>query len=224
MPNDDSVTEVKCEYYVPMGKPGAFIIKVPIVLSNLKISIPIKKKIDLNKNCRGIKTNHNKVYLKNSKLNSNGKLLVNGYIHKSLKYSIYNLDKITEQSMNVDIPVAANVTINFDQIPICKTPNSEACFYEKSTPIHCSLDCIEILKDSVCNSSSHYYIEMIISLKLTLTQVQNVFIPEPEGNFMLLSDNSKVLSLDNINEDNSYCVVGYDPKKGLIANKIVQSD
>lgn len=214
----NSLNEVKCEYYVPMGKPGVVVIKVPVVLSILKISIPINNKFRLDTYCSRMEIVSNKISINKPKINKDNKLLIKGNVHKYIKYFNDNLNN----NLEIDIPINSEIIINFNQIPIYNQESSKGIFCEKSHTINCNINSIELITDCISELESIYCNEIVIDMTITLTQIQDVFIPEPEGKFILNSTNIKVA------EDYEYCyesnsrnyLVGYDNNKGLIANKL----
>ena len=109
-----NLNELKCEYYIPMGKPGSIVIKAPVVLSTLKISIPINKRINLNSKSSRIEIISNKISIKKPKFNKDNRLVINGYIHKYIKYFNNNSNKNIGRNLEVKIPINSEILINFD--------------------------------------------------------------------------------------------------------------
>lgn len=209
-------SEAFCDNYTPMGKAGALVIQVPVVLSSLKISIPLYRKININQNCRNLKTCYNKVFLSKLQLNSKNQLFLNGYIRKSLNYYA---DFNNNPRINIKIPFNKKVTIKFDQIPTHTYEYNNSYFQKSAEPINYSIQSIKILNDSILKIKMNYISTMVLSIKLYLTQVQNVFIQEPEGDVMLLSANSTPHILNNFKNKDFYYTVGYNSHIGLFANK-----
>ncbi|MBE6072298.1 MAG: hypothetical protein E7208_10100 [Clostridium butyricum] len=221
MSNINNKNKVKCEYYVPMGKPGAIAIEAPVILSILEIYIPLSERINLDKTYLNVETISNKIFFRKPTLNRENKLSINGYINKCIKYFNNNLDKKSEQYMDINIPINSEILINFYHMPIYNNSKSKVNFYQKSKPIKCSFNCVEIIDDKISDIKFNRVIEMSLRLNLTLTQVQNVFIPEPDGNFILSSNNVKSCRCNKNSDNNKLnCVVGYDDNKGLIASYI----
>ena len=78
--------DISCEYYVPLGKAGSLVIQAPVVLSKLKITLPLSTKINLSKTSLHVKTKQNKVFIKKPRLSSENKLILTGHIEKLLFY------------------------------------------------------------------------------------------------------------------------------------------
>lgn len=223
MENQNNSNKVNCEYYVSMGKPGSLIIKAPVVLSNLKISIPITTELNFKESYINISENTNKISLSTLEITGNNELIIRGSISKVLKYSINKLNLNSSKSFNLDIPIAEKVNINFDQIPINNNIDFKLYYQKNSQPIYCDLDYIQVLQDIITKKDNTYINEIIISLHLSLTQVQNVFIPEPDGNVLILNENSNGFILSNVDTDEPSYMIGFNPKKGLIAKSIKSS-
>lgn len=221
MENQNNSNKINCEYYVSMGKPGSLIIKAPVVLSNLKISIPITTELNFEENYINISENTNKISLSTLEITGNSELIIKGSIYKSLKYSLNKFNPNSIKSFNLDIPINERVTIDFEQIPINNNIDFKLYYQKNSQPIYCDLDYIQVLQDIVTKKNTTYINEIIISLHLSLTQVQNVFIPEPEGNVLILNKNSNGFILDKFDTNKSNYLIGVNPQKGLIAKSII---
>ncbi|MGG7079489.1 hypothetical protein [Clostridium sardiniense] len=220
MENQNNSNKINCEYYVSMGKPGSLIIKAPVVLSNLKISIPITTELNFNESYINISENTNKISLSTLEITGNNELIIRGSISKVLKYSINKLNLNSSKSFNLDIPIAEKININFDQIPINNNIDFKLYYQKNSQPIYCDLDYIQVLQDIITKKDNNYMNEIIISLHLSLTQVQNVFIPEPDGNVLILNENSNGFILGKVDTNEPSYMIGFNPKKGLIAKSI----
>lgn len=220
MENQNNSNKVNCEYYVSMGKPGSLIIKAPVVLSNLKISIPITTELNFKESYINISENTNKISLSTLEITGNNELIIRGSISKVLKYSINKINLNSSKSFNLDIPIAEKININFDQIPINNNIDFKLYYQKNSQPIYCDLDYIQVLQDIITKKDNNYINEIIVSLHLSLTQVQNVFIPEPDGNVLILNENSNGFILGNVDTDEPSYMIGFNPKKGLIAKSI----
>lgn len=220
MENQNNSSKVNCEYYVSMGRPGSLIIKAPVVLSNLKVSIPITTELNFEESYINISENTNKISLSTLEITGNNELIIRGSISKVLKYSINKVNLNSSKSFNLDIPIAEKININFDQIPINNNIDFKLYYQKNSQPIYCDLDYIQVLQDIITKKDNNYINEIIISLHLSLTQVQNVFIPEPDGNVLILNENSNGFILGKFDTDNPSYMIGFNPQKGLIAKSI----
>lgn len=221
MENQNNSNKTNCEYYVSMGKPGSLIIKAPVVLSNLKISIPITTELNFEESYINISENTNKISLSTIEITGNNELIIKGSIYKTLKYSINKITPNSIKSFNLDIPIEEKIAIDFDQIPINNNIDFKLYYQKNSQPIYCDLDYIQVLQDIVTKKNNSYINEIIISLHLSLTQVQNVFIPEPEGNVLILNENSNGFILNKVDTNKTSYMIGFNPEKGLIAKSII---
>lgn len=223
MNEKDTVSNnISCEYYVPLGKAGSLVIQAPVVLSRLKITIPLLTKINLSKFCLNLKTKQNKVFIKKPRLSSENKLILTGHIEKLLFYTSSDSDNTenikNNKTFNLYIPIENYISINFDQIPV-RSEKSTQYYYEKGDePISYNMESIQIINDNIEYTDSGYVSELTLCLQFSLTQLQYVFIPEPEGDVILLQPHSNK-PLQNPNNDNFYYSIGYDHSIGLIANK-----
>lgn len=211
--NKCDIKNPKCEFYIPMGRVGSLVIQAPVVLSRLKISIPITSNIDLTDSYKNIGTFSNKVFISKPKLKHKNILYLNGYIEKKIDY-MGNCIQTT------NIPLCADVPIDFSLLPSYKSSDKDCeNYYYKKSPSHISfsVDSIEIEDDSYKLIDCSYVNNMVVSVKFTLTQMQYVFIPEPEGDVILTK--SEPLQSSSSNDD-FYYTVGYNNCTGLVANKI----
>ncbi len=214
MPEINKLNEAKCQYCIPMGKPGAVIIKAPVVLSIINVSIPINKKFRIDNFCSKMEIVSNKISIKTLEINKDNKLFINGNMHKSIRCF---RDKINSK-LEMDIPINSEILINFDQMPIYNKKKSKEIFYEESNKINCKINFVELIKDRILKLDSIYCNEVILCITITLTQIQDIFIPEPEGDFILTSTNLK--ETESYKNCNFNYLVGYDNDKGLVANKL----
>ena len=173
-------SDTKYEFYVPMGRVGSLVIQAPVVLSRLKASIPITSNIDISNSYNDINTLSNKVFLSKPTISNNSILSIEGYVEKEIQYS-------KTCDLNTKIPFNTRIPFKFSVLPEIKNSNnSNSNFYTRSpAQISFSIDSIDIDSDSYNIVNCFYENSMVISIKLTLTQNQYVFIPEPEGNVLL---------------------------------------
>ncbi|WP_419747758.1 hypothetical protein ACNULB_08845 [Clostridium perfringens] len=219
MENQDNLNKINCEYYAPMGKPGSLVIKAPVILSKLKISIPIYTKINLKENYINVIDKNNKILLDTLKIRGENELVIKGNISKTLKYfsNKYSINSL--KTFNMNIPIKEKVNINFNQAPINSNINLKLYYQKSSQPIYCELECIKIAKDIITKINNTYVNKFGIYLYLSLIQVQDVFISEPEGNAFILRENSKYFVLDESDFEKENYLIGFNPQKGLIAKK-----
>lgn len=207
----NNCNNTQAEFYIPMGRVGSLVIQAPVVLSIVKVSIPISSNIDISNSYDDVNTLSNKVFLSKPTLN-NSTLSIEGYVEKKIEY-------MKNCNLNTNIHFDAAVPINFSILPETKnSTNTSNNYYRKPYPkISFSIDSIDIESDLYQIVNCTYENSMVISIKLTLAQNQYVFIPEPEGDVLLQNSNA-VQSNDS--QDDFYYTVGYDRSSGLIANKI----
>lgn len=109
---------ISCEYYVPLGKAGSLVIQAPVVLSRIKITIPLSSKINLSKSCMKLKTKQNKVFIKKPRLSDENKLILTGHIEKFIFYTDTDSNDIlninNSKLFNLYIPIEEYITMNFD--------------------------------------------------------------------------------------------------------------
>lgn len=213
---------ISCEYYVPLGKAGSLVIQAPVVLSRLKIDIPLSTKINLPKSCVNLKTKQNKVFIKKPRLSPENKLILTGHIEKSLLYASSDLDNTinmeNNKTFNLYIPIEEHISINFDQIPVRNEKQTQYYYEKGDEPINYNMESIQLINDDIEFTDLGYVSELKLSLQFSLTQLQYVFIPEPEGDVILLQPHSNK-PLQNPNNDNFYYSIGFDHSTGLVANK-----
>ena len=215
-------SNISCEYYVPLGKAGSLVIQAPVVLSRLKIQIPLSTKINLSKSCLNLKTKQNKVFIKKPRLSSENKLILTGHIEKFITFTSVDSDNTADikrnKTFNLYIPIEEHISINFDQIPVITEKNTQYYYERGDEPISYNMESIQLIYDNIEYTDSGYISELTLCLQFSLTQLQYVFIPEPEGDVILLPPHSNK-PLQNPNDDNFYYSIGYDHSAGLIANK-----
>ena len=213
---------ISCEYYVPLGKAGSLVIQAPVVLSRLKIDIPLSTKINLPKSCVNLKTKQNKVFIKKPRLSPENKLILTGHIEKSLLYASSDLDNTinmeNNKTFNLYIPIEEHISINFDQIPVRNEKQTQYYYEKGDEPINYNMESIQLINEDIEFTDLGYVSELKLSLQFSLTQLQYVFIPEPEGDVILLQPHSNK-PLQNPNNDNFYYSIGFDHSTGLVANK-----
>ena len=220
MNNCDSSNKISCEYYVSMGKPGSLIIKAPVILSNIKLSIPITTKLSLGKEYIDITDNTNKISLTTLKVVGNNELIIKGSISKTLKYSFNRASINSNATFNIEIPINGKTYIDFDQIPINNNIDFKLYYQKNSQPIYCELDHVKIIQDIITKKNNSYTNDLNICFHISLIQVQNVFIPEPDGNVFVLQENSDNFILSKPDFKDEKYIIGFNPNKGLIAKKI----
>lgn len=215
---------ISCEYYVPLGKAGSLVIQAPVVLSRLKITLPLSTKINLSKTALNVKTKQNKVFIKKPRLSSENKLILTGHIEKLLFYTHNKAENTSDlkdtKTFNLYIPIDEQITVNFDQLPVHFEKNTEYYYEQGSEPINYNMESIQIINDEIEYTDSGYINELTLCLQFSLTQLQYVFIPEPEGDVILLQPHSNK-PVQNPSNDNFYYSIGYEHSTGLIANKTI---
>lgn len=211
--------DINYDYHVPLGKPGALIAKIPIILTHLEFSFPLyfklkpKNYINLDDNS----SDSNNVILNNVSISKNNKLLINGLFIKKIKYCSVSYDKAVDKCAILKIPINKILNIKFLKKPNLYTDKTNIFNKHNYSPIKYSIDHIKISDNCFCFKNNNSISKLTLSIKLYLYQMQNVFIPEPEGDFILLNKDSPYFKCSNPTCSDLY-VVGYNKDKGLIAD------
>ena len=204
-----------CEYFVTLGKPGSLVIKAPVVLGTITIKISKATNIPFDPSYIDVLENINKLSLNPLDLDGDSTLLISGLINKTLKYTtITNSIK----SLTLNIPINECLEIKLNHSPILDTIDFKFYYHKKPNPISCELNYIKIEKDIIKKEKNGFFNEFSILLNVSLTQIQDVFIPEPEGEFIVLDKDSNKFKINS--PSSSEYIVGYNPEKGLIAENL----
>lgn len=203
-----------CDYFVTMGKPGSLVIKAPVVIGNITVTLSKTTNIPFDSSYIDIIENINKLSLKPLDLSGNSDLLISGLISKTLQYTVNNHMNSTK-TLTLNIPLSECLQIKFNQAPILDTIDFKYYYHKKPDSISCELNYIKIEKDIIKRDNSGFINELVILINISLTQIQDVFIPEPEGEFIVLDKNSNSFKINP--QPKTEYVVGYNPDKGLIA-------
>ena len=204
-----------CEYFVTLGKPGSLVIKAPVVLGTITIKLSKTTNIPFDPSYIGVLENINKLSLNPLDFDGDSTLLISGLINKTLKYTtITNSIK----SLTLNIPINECLEIKLNHSPILDTIDFKFYYHKKPNPISCELNHIKIEKDVIKKEKNGFFNEFSILLNVSLTQIQDVFIPEPEGEFIVLDKNSNKFKINS--PSSPEYIVGYNPEKGLIAENL----
>lgn len=204
-----------CEYFVTLGKPGSLVIKAPVVLGTITIKISKATNIPFDPSYIDVLENINKLSLNPLDLDGDSTLLISGLINKTLKYTtITNSIK----SLTLNIPINECLEIKLNHSPILDTIDFKFYYHKKPNPISCELNYIKIEKDIIKKEKNGFFNEFSILLNISLTQIQDVFIPEPEGEFIVLDKDSNKFKINS--PSSPEYIVGYNPEKGLIAENL----
>ena len=204
-----------CEYFVTLGKPGSLVIKAPVVLGTITIKISKATNIPFDPSYIDVLENINKLSLNPLDLDGDSTLLISGLINKTLKYTtITNSIK----SLTLNIPINECLEIKLNHSPILDTIDFKFYYHKKPNPISCELNYIKIEKDIIKKEKNGFFNEFSILLNVSLTQIQDVFIPEPEGEFIVLDKGSNKFKINS--PSSPEYIVGYNPEKGLIAENL----
>ena len=204
-----------CEYFVTLGKPGSLVIKAPVVLGTITIKISKATNIPFDPSYIDVLENINKLSLNPLDLDGDSTLLISGLINKTLKYTtITNSIK----SLTLNIPINECLEIKLNHSPILDTIDFKFYYHKKPNPISCELNHIKIEKDVIKKEKNGFFNEFSILLNVSLTQIQDVFIPEPEGEFIVLDKDSNKFKINS--PSSPEYIVGYNPEKGLIAENL----
>ena len=204
-----------CEYFVTLGKPGSLVIKAPVVLGTITIKLSKTTNIPFDPSYIDVLENINKLSLNPLDFDGDSTLLISGLINKTLKYTtITNSIK----SLTLNIPINECLEIKLNHSPILDTIDFKFYYHKKPNPISCELNHIKIEKDVINKEKNGFFNEFSILLNVSLTQIQDVFIPEPEGEFIVLDKDSNKFKINS--PSSPEYIVGYNPEKGLIAENL----
>lgn len=204
-----------CEYFVTLGKPGSLVIKAPVVLGTITIKLSKTTNIPFDPSYIDVLENINKLSLNPLDFDGDSTLLISGLINKTLKYTtITNSIK----SLTLNIPINECLEIKLNHSPILDTIDFKFYYHKKPNPISCELNHIKFEKDVIKKEKNGFFNEFSILLNVSLTQIQDVFIPEPEGEFIVLDKDSNKFKINS--PSSPEYIVGYNPEKGLIAENL----
>lgn len=100
--NPVNVGECANEYSHPYGYPGPMVVKVPVVLSEVKVQVDIEKEIWLNEPAFDIKNIDKKVCITQCHLVPyTNKLFIAGYVQKNIQYSTLEEDNGSGATGNI---------------------------------------------------------------------------------------------------------------------------
>ncbi|MDR5586374.1 MULTISPECIES: hypothetical protein [Clostridium] len=210
---------INYDYYVPMGKPGSLIAKIPIVLTYFEFSFPLYFKLEPNNyiNLNDNSRNSNRVIIDKISLNKNKQLIINGIFIKKIKCSDMCDAESSNKCTTIKISINKVLNIKFLHKPNLSTNKTNIFNKHNINPIKYTIEHVKISDSSYSSQNNNSINKIILSIKLYLSQVQSVFIPEPDGNFVLLNKNSPSFKCTNPNCSDLY-VVGFNKDKGLIAD------
>lgn len=112
------------EYYPPYGRPGPIVVKVPVVLSNVKIQICLESGMRLEEPAFDIKTIDKHVCITQCHLVPfTNKLFIGGFVQKNIQYSTVECTNATSISGNImhttlNVPFTCCTPICFDKKPM----------------------------------------------------------------------------------------------------------
>ena len=153
-------------------KCGAAVVKVPVVLAEVNVTIPVEATITLDKEVSEIKRIRKSVYLTQSRIipfsddicKDNGILFIEGFIKKNIEYSTKTYNSVGTPNncgyiryCNVDVPFNFTTRVNFIREPIF-VGNSIQCEVEFFTDkIKGCDECADpIIGESPCDKSSAF--------------------------------------------------------------------
>ncbi|WP_192812647.1 CsxC family protein [Clostridium tunisiense] len=145
--------ECSNEHYHPYGYPGPMVVKVPVVLSEVKVQIDLEKEVVLNEPAYDIKTIDKKVCITQCHLVPyTNKLFLAGYVQKNIQYS--TVDQENANSFSGDI---RHHVINADfrcvtAVKFTKQPNFGKSYKSKSNVLDYNMVC----KDEGEDNWIHY--------------------------------------------------------------------
>ncbi len=211
--------DINYDYYVPMGKPGSLVAKIPIILTYFEFSFPLYFKLDPNNyiNLNDNSRNSNRVLINTISLNKNKQLIIHGIFIKKIKYSDIYDSKPSIKCNIIKIPINKVLNIKFLHEPNLSIDKTNISNKLNINPIKYTIKHVKVSDSSYSTTSDNSVNAITLSIKLYLSQVQNVFIQEPAGNFVLLNKNSPNFKYSEPSSSDLY-VVGFNKEKGLIAD------
>jgi hypothetical protein len=151
----DSSTLNECsnQNYIPMGRTGPLVAKIPVVLSDVEVQIDLESQIKLAERILDIKTVDKHVCLTQCKLIPyTNKLFISGYIQKNIQFSTINCSNETSSSGNIQ-----HTTVNVPFKCVTKIKFSKEPFYGKQYKKRLNaLDKSMFSKDQEEDSWIHY--------------------------------------------------------------------
>ncbi|WP_252229870.1 MULTISPECIES: hypothetical protein [unclassified Clostridium] len=211
--------DINYDYYVPMGKPGSLVAKIPIILTYFEFSFPLYFKLDSNNyiNLNDNSRNSNRVLINTISLNKNKQLIIHGIFIKKIKYSDVYDTKPSIKCNTIKIPINKVLNIKFLHEPNLSIDKTNISNKLNINPIKYTIEHIKVSDSSYSTTTDNSVNAITLSIKIYLSQVQNVFIQEPAGNFVLLNKNSPNFKYSEPSSSDLY-VVGFNKEKGLIAD------
>ncbi|WP_252241921.1 hypothetical protein [Clostridium sp. ZBS18] len=211
--------DINYDYYVPMGKPGSLVAKIPIILTYFEFSFPLYFKLEPNNyiNLNDNSRNSNRVLINTLSLNKNKQLIIHGIFIKKIKYSDIYDSKPSIKCNTIKIPIHKVLNIKFLHEPNLSIDKTNISNKLNINPIKYTIKHVNVSDSSYSTTSDNSVNAITLSIKLYLSQVQNVFIQEPAGNFVLLNKNSPNFKYSEPISSDLY-VVGFNKEKGLIAD------
>jgi len=172
--NPTTLGECSNQCYPPFGRPGPVVVKVPVVLSDVKIQIDVESDIRIEEPAFDIKTIDKRVCITQCKLVPfTKKLFIAGFVQKNIQYSTVTCANATSVSgdirhTTVNIPFRCFTAIRFDKMPIfgksfktrlnalddnmmCDDVNEDSWvhFNKPFEPIFCELEWSKILETDI---------------------------------------------------------------------------
>lgn len=121
----ETLSECSNEYYHPQGLPGPLVVKVPVVLSEVKVQVDLETNIRLEEPAFDIKTIDKKVCITQCHLVPyTNKLFLGGYVQKNIQYStVENPDNGVSVSgairhTTLNVPFRCVTAVKFARKPI----------------------------------------------------------------------------------------------------------
>ncbi len=211
--------DINYDYYVPMGKPGSLVAKIPIILTYFEFSFPLYFKLEPNNyiNLNDNSRNSNRVLINTISLNKNKQLIIHGTFIKKIKYLDVYDTKPSIKCNTIKIPIHKVLNIKFLHEPNLSIDKTNISNKLNINPIKYTIKHVKVSDSSYSTTTDNSMNAITLSIKLYLSQVQNVFIQEPTGNFVLLNKNSPHFKYSEPRSSDLY-VVGFNKEKGLIAD------
>lgn len=209
--------DISCESILPMGRAGSVVARIPVLLTKEKITFSFIKNFSLLKNSKILKKTFMTPIIDSICLDKNNFLRFYGRIEKKIYYEDVSSKSKFVNSKILSIPLEKKVPIHFFNKPYITEKLPNLIYQQSNEPLICNINYIEVLEDSITNSDSSYSCFLTLLIDFEIYQNQNIFISEPDGNVILLSENSQYNYCDN-SQNLSIYNIGYHPSIGIVAS------
>lgn len=162
--------DINYDYYVPMGKPGSLVAKIPIILTYFEFSFPLYFKLDPNNyiNLNDNSRNSNRVLINTISLNKNKQLIIHGIFIKKIKYSDVYDSKPSIKCNTIKIPINKVLNIKFLHEPNLSIDKTNISNKLNINPIKYTIDHVKVSDSSYSTATDNSMNAITLSIKLYL--------------------------------------------------------